>query len=139
VDRGYAACLLCYAQAEISSHENDKEIDWKSFCVLYCGSPSKLTRHLERNHGDVIANQMQEKSDKSLREYQTITKFLIYGNQFEEAALEWAVKSYEPLATFNDPLFRNMISAISTKKEFIISSERMVEKSRNELQPPGLC
>lgn len=89
--------------------------------MKYENSASKLTRHLERKHGEIWDSEMRKKAEIHVKE-NTLDKFISYGNKYEESVLEWIVTEYEPLSSVDRPSFRKMIASISPRSEYIISS-----------------
>jgi hypothetical protein len=73
-------------------------------------------------------------AEKERKESGSIDKFVVYGGDFTKSYLKWAINSFLPLSTCDNPYFRSMCKTLSANANILCYSTAMSEVHRIEGQ-----
>lgn len=128
--------MICFERCADEADKDGVELlSSESFRVNYglSKSTSKLKAHLETKHKNVVAGELNAKATTAVKAGKTIHDYVDYESAYHQKALDWAIKTYQPLSTFDDPSFKEMIGAVSSKSgKFDISSRKMKEMMKKQ-------
>lgn len=99
-------CLICLEEAK-----TDPTI---SFTVeVDGGNTTKMTNHLLKCHKSTLAERREQKAVESVARGNSLHSFLNNGSIFLGTYLRWVVMTYQPIATCEDPYFRDMCKSLN--------------------------
>ena len=100
-------CLICLEEA--------KEDPTINFVVeVDGGNTTKMDNHLLKCHKSIVAEHREKKAFESVAKGNSLDTFLNNNSSFLGAYLRWIAMTYQPLATCEDPYFREMCRSLNT-------------------------
>ena len=100
-------CLICLEEA--------KEDPTISFVAeVDGGNTTKINNHLLKCHKNILAEHCEHIAAESVAKGNSLNTFLNNGSIFLGAYLRWVVMTYQPIATCEDPYFRDMCKSLNT-------------------------
>jgi hypothetical protein len=86
-------------------------------------STGHLWSHLESRHKEVVSASLESSAKEAVDKGKTIDQYMNYDNLFVKMAAKWCVNTYQPLSTFDQKDFREMIAACSSKSgKYVLTS-----------------
>ena len=85
-------------------------------------STSKLSNHICPQHRDVYDNYQSKEAAKKRRAVGTLEAFVVYGGDFMKEYIRWIVETFQPISTCDNPYFRRMCNAWSSRTSNSISA-----------------
>ena len=85
-------------------------------------STSKLSNHIFHQHRDVYDNYQSKEAAKKRRAVGTLEAFVVYGGDFMKEYIRWIVETFQPISTCDNPYFRRMCNAWSSRTSNSISA-----------------
>lgn len=100
-------CLICLEEAK-----TDPSI---SFTVeVDGGNTTKMSNHLLKCHKNVVSENRELKAKESIKRGNTLENYLGNSSMFLSSYVRWIVMTYQPIATCEDPYFREMCKTLNT-------------------------
>jgi hypothetical protein len=102
------SCNICHKDAL-----TDSSIDYTVPFVK--SATNTMMRHMQKYHKEEMKVVKEKNADEAVEAGKCMGEYITYGGGFFQAFIYWAIKSYQPMNTVEDPNFRAMCYELNPK------------------------